>query len=220
MECLRLGEASMKAARPLLRSLAPQTCRHTPRRNLLPQWQPQQRTLTSTARRRADDKNPFASLLDEAMSVPKPAASRPARPSAPPSSSKGMGSSMDDLFALFDTPKRPPGQAPTSRSSLVSSALRSPLPPVPTTPPLKLDAAIGRKVYVNKEKGFDVAKAFRSMEINVARNGVKRDFNRQRFHERGGVKRKTLKSERWRKNFKEGFRAVVRRVLRMRGQGW
>ncbi|OQO02476.1 hypothetical protein B0A48_12003 [Cryoendolithus antarcticus] len=220
MECLRLGEASMKAARPLLQSLVPQTCRHTPRRNFIPQRQSQRRTIASTARRRADNKDPFASLLDEALSAPKASPSRSARPSPPSSSSKGVASSMDDLFALFDSPKPPPGQAPTSRSSAVSSALRSPLPPVPTTPPLKLDAAIGRKVYVNKEKGFDVAKAFRSMEINVARNGVKRDFNRQRFHERGGVKRKRLKSERWRKNFREGFRAVVRRVLRMRGQGW
>jgi small subunit ribosomal protein MRP21 len=115
----------------------------------------------------------------------------------------------------------PPPTTTSSSSSRVSTAFaHSSPPPLSTGPTLALSPTIGRKVYINKEKGFDVARAFRSMEIMVARNGVRRDFNKQRFHERGGTKRKRLKGERWRRNFKEGFRAVVRRVLRMRRQGW
>lgn len=85
---------------------------------------------------------------------------------------------------------------------------------------MKLGPNLGRTVYVDNQRGIDVARAFRSMEIQVARNQVRKDFNRQRFHERGGTKRKRLHSERWRRRFKLGFQAVVKRVLKMRKQGW
>jgi small subunit ribosomal protein MRP21 len=52
----------------------------------------------------------------------------------------------------------------------------------------------------------------------VSRNRIRADFNRQRFHERGGLKRKRLASERWR--FKEGFQRTVTRVQELRRKGW
>jgi small subunit ribosomal protein MRP21 len=93
-------------------------------------------------------------------------------------------------------------------------------PPVAQPAPMKLGPTLGRTVYVDTTRGIDVARAFRSMEIQVGRNQVRRDFNRQRFHERGGTKRKRLHSERWRRRFKQGFQAAVKRVLKMRKQGW
>lgn len=85
---------------------------------------------------------------------------------------------------------------------------------------MKLGPTLGRTVYVDNSRGMDVARAFRSMEIQVAKNQVKKDFNKQRFHERPGLKRKRLHSQRWRNRFKQGFQATVKRVLKMRKQGW
>lgn len=73
---------------------------------------------------------------------------------------------------------------------------------------------------MNTARGMDVGRAFRQLEILCARNSVRRDFMRQRFHERPGLKRKRLKSERWRKNFKANFKGIVGVVQKMRKQGW
>jgi len=97
---------------------------------------------------------------------------------------------------------------------------RSGPPPMPQPAPMKLGPTLGRTVYVDNQRGVDVARAFRTMEIQVNKNKVRQDFRLQRFHERGGTKRKRLSSERWRKRFKLGFQATVRRVLKMRKQGW
>ena len=91
---------------------------------------------------------------------------------------------------------------------------------VPLMPPVRLDAFVGRSEDVNPLKGMDLGTAIRKMEIKCAYNNVKKDFMKQRFHERQGVKRKRLKSERWRKRFKVGFKAVVLKVKKMRKQGW
>ena len=79
---------------------------------------------------------------------------------------------------------------------------------------------MGRTVYVDNQRGVDIARAFKAMEIRVAKNGVRREFNAQRFHERGGTKRKRLHSQRWRLRFKAGFQAAVKRILKMKKQGW
>ncbi|KAM0708589.1 hypothetical protein Q7P35_005241 [Cladosporium inversicolor] len=126
-------------------------------------------------------------------------------------------SSMDDLMAGLLGPSL--GGKRDVAGSLNPRARSGP-PPVPQPAPMKLGPTLGRTVYVDNQRGIDVARAFRSMEIQVGRNSVRRDFNRQRFHERGGTKRKRLHSERWRKRFKLGFQAAVKRVLKMRKQGW
>lgn len=79
---------------------------------------------------------------------------------------------------------------------------------------------VGRTIEVIPERGVDFGRALRNLEISCAVNRVSKDLSRQRFHERPGLKRKRLKSERWRKMFKESFRATVMRVKEMRRKGW
>lgn len=80
--------------------------------------------------------------------------------------------------------------------------------------------SVGRTIEVVPEQGVDFGRALRGLDIACAVNRVRQDLSRQRFHERPGMKRKRLKSERWRKMFKESFRATVMRVKEMRRKGW
>lgn len=93
--------------------------------------------------------------------------------------------------------------------------------------PLKIEAApfqlrpeLGRTVQVDESRGRDVGSAFRILEALARRNGIKRDLMSQRFHERPGLKRKRLASQRYRARFKQGFREVLSRVQAMRKMGW
>ncbi|KAL9102445.1 MAG: hypothetical protein Q9163_002406 [Psora crenata] len=79
---------------------------------------------------------------------------------------------------------------------------------------------VGRTIELDPGRGMDFGRAMRQLNILCATNKVRADAMRQRFHERPGMKRKRLKSERWRKLFKEGFRATVGRVKEMRRKGW
>ena len=90
----------------------------------------------------------------------------------------------------------------------------------PLQPPVRLDAFVGRSEDVDPLKGVDLGKAIRKLEMKCAYNNVRQDSNKQRFHERPGLKRKRLKSERWRKRFRQGFKAVVSKVQQMRMKGW
>ena len=90
----------------------------------------------------------------------------------------------------------------------------------PLRPPVRLDAFIGRSEVVDPSRGLDLGRALRKMEIKLALNNVRGDFQKQRFHERAGLKRKRLKRVRWRRRFKEGFQAVVTKVQDMRRRGW
>ncbi|KAI0109838.1 hypothetical protein F4814DRAFT_424722 [Daldinia grandis] len=89
---------------------------------------------------------------------------------------------------------------------------------VPTRPPLRLVPRIGRTIHVTRNA--DVARSFQLLSIHVSSNRVRYDSNLQRFHERPGLKRKRLKSERWRKRFQKGFKACVKRVRELTKQGW
>lgn len=88
---------------------------------------------------------------------------------------------------------------------------------VKPTIPMKLIPATGRTINVSRS---DLPGAIRQMEILVGRNSVRKDFQAQRYHERGGLKRKRLRRERWRRNFKTGFKATIERVLELKKQGW
>lgn len=76
----------------------------------------------------------------------------------------------------------------------------------------------GRTIRVGRNA--DLQRAFKLLELQCVRNRVAVDLNRQKFHERGGLKRKRLKGERWRKRFKRGFKAACERVTELRKQGW
>jgi small subunit ribosomal protein MRP21 len=84
--------------------------------------------------------------------------------------------------------------------------------------PMKLNPSTGRSVTIGA--GIDVGRGFRLMEQSCARNKVRSDATKQRFHERGGLKRKRLRRERWRRKFLEGFKATVGRVKQLKNQGW
>ena len=86
------------------------------------------------------------------------------------------------------------------------------------TATIKSRPSLGRTVEVTAARG--VAVALQQLEAECRRNNVRVDQKRQRFHERPGMKRKRLKSERWRKRFKIAFKATVQKVQAMRRKGW
>lgn len=90
--------------------------------------------------------------------------------------------------------------------------------PVPTRPALRLVPRTGRTIHVTRNA--DVARSFQLLSIHVSSNRVRHDLNSQRYHERPGLKRKRLKSERWQKRFQKGFKACVKRVRELTKQGW
>jgi small subunit ribosomal protein MRP21 len=89
---------------------------------------------------------------------------------------------------------------------------------MPTRDMMNLTPRTGRTVHVGGN--IDVGKGFRLLAQSCAKNRVKQDHTYQRFHERPGLKRKRLKSQRWRKRFMLGFRATVTRVKQLKAQGW
>ncbi|KAI9742848.1 MAG: hypothetical protein M1818_003577 [Claussenomyces sp. TS43310] len=103
-------------------------------------------------------------------------------------------------------------------ASLMKDVNRLASPPPAVKPPLRLTPTTGRTVSIGA--GVDVGRGFKLLEQTVGRNGVRRDMFRQRFHERPGLKRKRLRSERWRKRFMIGFKATVSRVKELKKQGW
>jgi small subunit ribosomal protein MRP21 len=105
----------------------------------------------------------------------------------------------------------------SSRSLLNTPTPAASPPPMPT---MRLNASTGRSVAVNKNRGIDFARALRNLELLCRQNNVRVDFMRQRFHERPGLKRKRLKSMRWRRRFMTGFKGMVAKVDEMRKKGW
>lgn len=82
----------------------------------------------------------------------------------------------------------------------------------------RLRPVIGRTVELREN--VDVARALALLNMKCAVNKVRYDHIKQRRHERPGLKRKRQKSERWRKRFKEGFKATCSRVRVLAKQGW
>ncbi|EEA24747.1 hypothetical protein TMatcc_007846 [Talaromyces marneffei ATCC 18224] len=93
-------------------------------------------------------------------------------------------------------------------------------PPRFRTTPMKLGTKLGRQVLVSADRGIDVAGAIRLVQMNCAVNGIRRQANLQKFHVRRGQRRKDLRSQRWRKLFKFSFDETVKKIQRMRDQGW
>lgn len=186
--------------------------------------------------RRPSVSEDISSILDSALDMKKGTPTAPsARTSRFPSrnaqststparaeltADKQERGSMHDLMEQFAAPQQRKVGGRDVAGSLNPRGNRTGPPPVLQPAPMKLGPTLGKTVYVDNQRGFDVARAFKSMEIQVGRNAVRRDAARQRFHERPGKKRKRLHSERWRRRFKAGFKATVKRVLKMRKQGW
>jgi small subunit ribosomal protein MRP21 len=84
----------------------------------------------------------------------------------------------------------------------------------------RLNPTYGRTVDLAPARGRDIVRGIGMLASLMARNKVKHDFNKQRFHERNGLKRKRLNSERWRARFKVGFKHVTARVTELTRKGW
>lgn len=90
--------------------------------------------------------------------------------------------------------------------------------PRPVDVKYRLRPVIGRTVDLNNN--IDVARGLAILGQKVSANRVRNELNKQRFHERPGLKRKRQRSERWQKRFKEGFKATCKRVRELARQGW
>ncbi|KAF1843502.1 uncharacterized protein K460DRAFT_288658 [Cucurbitaria berberidis CBS 394.84] len=84
----------------------------------------------------------------------------------------------------------------------------------------RLNPTYGRTVELDASRGRDIVRGIGMLGSLMARNKVKGEFNKQRFHERGGLKRKRLNSERWRARFKQGFHQITGRVSELTRKGW
>lgn len=81
----------------------------------------------------------------------------------------------------------------------------------------RLGPVVGRTVDCHQ---FGPGSALAVLNARCTANGVRRDWRRQKFHERKGIKRKRLASERWRVRFKAGFKATCKRARALAAQGW
>ncbi|KAG9691878.1 hypothetical protein KCU95_g9516, partial [Aureobasidium melanogenum] len=152
------------------------------------------------------------SVLDGNKGVPTASEQRTSRFATPSAQEKNRVKPMDSMED-FLTSLRPSNRSSNSLSSLYKPEIR-PVKELDFTP----GPTLGKTVQVRN--GGDVGRAFREVEQLCGRNRVRQDFNKQRFHERPGLKRKRLHSERWRRRFKEAFRGTVKMVNKMRKQGW
>ncbi len=183
---------------------------------------------------RFSDRLKADSRLDDLLESTLDGIPNPRKTSSPkPASSAALIEDAYSNFTIRQREKRQPGSlaqemtfpAPAVSSSKPSDSkaeylLESFSAPTRAKRQIRSRPSVGRTVEVNADRGMDFGKALRNLEINCAVNKVRQDLSRQRFHERPGMKRKRLKSERWRKLFRESFRATVGRVKKMRRKGW
>lgn len=80
--------------------------------------------------------------------------------------------------------------------------------------------SLGRTIELNAAKGVDLGRALTRLGQLARQNRIQQDRKSQRFYERPGLKRKRLRSERYRARFKAGFLATVEKVKAMRRMGW
>ena len=154
-------------------------------------------------------------LTDMLEDTPRRQRSGEQRQPETPSATKRRSSASSSFDALDIESIFKISENTTSKSST------DPPPPTKVEPlPFKLNSSVGRTIPVRQDQGMDIGRAFRMLEMRCAQNSVRKDMMRQRFHERPGLKRKRLKSERWRRRFKEDFQGTVRMVMKMKAQGW
>lgn len=78
------------------------------------------------------------------------------------------------------------------------------------------DPYTGRRISVN---GDQLGEAFRRLQTRLRRNRLIQEVSRQRRHEKKGVKRRRLSSERWRRMFANEVRKKVQLVSTIRRRG-
>ena len=175
-----------------------------------------QRNNQATSDRRPS--NPRLSSVDEVLanmgSGPATRQSRTPPSSATTSPRSGLSQSQDlglDLDSILNS----------AGNSTWDLAPEAKAPEATNDPaPFRLNSTTGRTIRLNPDRGVDAARAFRMLGMRLSQNSVRKDAQRQRFHERPGLRRKRLKSERWRKRFKEAFKGTVAKVVALKRQGW
>ncbi|KAI0841421.1 hypothetical protein F5Y06DRAFT_293917 [Hypoxylon sp. FL0890] len=139
-------------------------------------------------------------------------------PSSPPESRPSQADDVEikkpDISA-YDDPFAPEIDFETGE---LSKSIAMEARPAPERPPLRLVPRTGRTVHVGKN--VDIARSFKLLSVQVFQNRIPNDVQQQKFHERPGLKRKRLKSQRWQRRFKKGFKACVSRVKELTKQGW
>ena len=196
-------------------------------------------------RRRPDDvlRNQVDSLLDATFEHSNPARRKPTESAPDASADESSAEMMETAFRnsvrnprapiksyqeiarkMQFPPQHTDGErTPSSFSNDMYQALQentTPRPAKRAKRTVRSRPAVGRTIEVQPDRGVDVGRALRNLDMTCSVNRVRLDQSRQRFHERPGMKRKRLKSERWRKMFKQSFRATVMRVMEMRRKGW
>ncbi|KAF9564658.1 hypothetical protein CPC08DRAFT_734350 [Agrocybe pediades] len=73
----------------------------------------------------------------------------------------------------------------------------------------------GRTVEVGK----NLSATFRKLDAILARNQVRKQLRLTERHEKKGVKRRRLSSERWRKRFADEVRKKVQLVIKIKERG-
>ena len=128
------------------------------------------------------------------------------------------------LFSNMEMPPSLSNSPPTSSTKIsrdvANDYMYSKEPATRASLTIRSRPSVGRTVEINPDRGVDLGRGIKNLEITCALNNVRVDSAKQRFHERPGLKRKRLKSERWRKRFQIGFRHVVGKVKVMRRKGW
>lgn len=120
-----------------------------------------------------------------------------------------------DSMALPETTLNPTFSNKPTEADALAARMEDTLSNYP-----RLNPTYGRVVELDASRGRDVVRGIGMLGSLVARNKIKHDQIKQRFHERGGLKRKRLHSERWRAKFKVGFRALTSRVNELTRKGW
>ncbi|KAG6006839.1 hypothetical protein E4U21_006646 [Claviceps maximensis] len=91
-------------------------------------------------------------------------------------------------------------------------------------PNVRTKAVVGRTVFIKdrlaQQSAPTATVAIRVLDRLCRDQKIKNKYHSQKFHERKGLKKKRLTSQRWRARFKTGFKAAVNRVLELKRQGW
>ncbi|KAI5777782.1 hypothetical protein EDC01DRAFT_676985 [Geopyxis carbonaria] len=140
----------------------------------------------------------MASLTNTLRQEAQAAAAAPAAPK------HGGGS----LFKIFRKKRDAPEYSLDYNDNTPPSALAEARLP-------KMGPTAGRSVPVT----VDLRQAFMRLRSVISQNRVRQDFQKQRFHETAGNKRKRLRSERHRRRFKEGFKRMVNVAMQMKKMG-
>ena len=207
------------------------------RKKLAPSRRPAQQEQAQ-AERVSPKSNPFSSALglDDLLYGKRPQNNTDTAPSRPSNNtSPSRKGEMNDLMDLLDSPEKwssraRSGRPPTSREPADLGVLLSEKlaeeerrgmdnPEWEAASWMALKPSRGRTVTIDSTRG-DVTQLFRVLESLCARNRVRRDEKRDSVFVRKGMAKKTLRSQRWRNQFMEGFLHECGRVRRMKAQGW